>query len=171
MTVREAKPAQRPEVRELLATAYRQYADAVSETALFQRYFDDVTDVDHDGGAARLVVESGGRIAGTAMLYAPGQVKLPHFPPDWAWVRAVGVYPELRRAGVARRLMAECLRRARVGGAAVLSLHTMAFMVDAIRLYERLGYRRAAELDIDVAAAYGIDGEMVALAYRLDIAS
>jgi hypothetical protein len=47
----------------------------------------------------------------------------------------------------------------------------MTFMADAIRLYERLGYRRAAELDIDVAAEYGIDGEMVALAYRLDIAS
>jgi GNAT superfamily N-acetyltransferase len=172
MTVREAEPGDRHEVRELLTAAYRQYAAAVPETALFERYFRDVTDVDHIGKATRLVVESDGRIAGTALLYAAGQVDdLPFFPPDWAWVRAVGVHPELRGAGMARQLMAECLDRARAGGAAVLSLHTMAFMVDAIRLYERLGYRRAAELDIDVAAAYEIDGEMLALAYRLDIAS
>jgi GNAT superfamily N-acetyltransferase len=172
MTVREAQPGERHEVRELLTAAYGQYAAAVGERALFQRYFDDVTDVDHVGEATRLVVESDGRIAGTALLYAPDQVpELPFFPPDWAWVRAVGVHPELRRGGIARLLMAECLHRASAGGAAALSLHTMTFMADAIRLYERLGYRRAAELDIDVAAEYGIDGEMVALGYRLDIAS
>jgi GNAT superfamily N-acetyltransferase len=172
MTVREAEPGDRHEVRELLTAAYRQYAAAVGNAALFQQYFDDVTDVDHVGEATRLVVESDGRIAGTALLYAPDQVpELPFFPPGWAWVRAVGVHPELRGTGIARQLMAECLRRASATGAAALSLHTMTFMADAIRLYERLGYRRAAELDIDVAAEYGIDGEMVALAYRLDIAS
>ncbi|MGH3759275.1 hypothetical protein [Actinophytocola sp.] len=50
-------------------------------------------------------------------------------------------------------------------------LHTMAFMPDAIRLYERLGYRRVPEMDIDVAAYHGVGGEMLALAYRLDLTS
>lgn len=120
------------------------------------------------GGAAP-VASTDSTTAGTARYYPPGAV--PFLPADWAWVRAVGVAPSLRRAGVARQLMAECLRRAADDEAAALSLHTMAFMPDAVRLYERLGYHRAPELDIDLAAYYRIDGQMVALAYRLDLAS
>jgi GNAT superfamily N-acetyltransferase len=168
--VREAAPGERAEIRELLTAAYGQYAAAVPVAALFRRYLDDVTDVAADDGVATtLVAASADRVVGTARLYPAGSVDF--LPAGWAWVRAVGVHPDLRRTGLARRLMADCLHRATAGGASVLSLHTMTFMADAIRLYERLGYRRAPELDIDVAAEYGVGGEMVALAYRLDLAS
>jgi GNAT superfamily N-acetyltransferase len=173
MIAREAAPGERDQIRELLTTAYGEYAAAVPVAALFETYLADVTDVDSAAGrAVILVAETGGRLAGTARLYPAGRVEeIPHLPADWAWVRAVGVSPGQRGAGVARLLMAECLARAGAGGAAVLSLHTMAFMSGAVRLYERLGYRRAPELDIDVAAHYGVGGEMVALGYRLDLQS
>jgi GNAT superfamily N-acetyltransferase len=174
MTVREAVPGEHAEIRELLTTAYAQYAAAVGVRALFDHYLAGVTDLagddDHsDGRMTLLVVESAGRIAGTARLYAPGAV--PYLPPDWAWVRAVGVRPQLRGAGIARELMADCHRRAAEDGAAATSLHTMDFMPDAIRLYERLGYRRAPEQDIDIAEYYGVGGHMIGLAYRLDLKS
>jgi predicted N-acetyltransferase YhbS len=169
MIVREARPDERAEIRALLTAAYGQYAAAVPVTALFDRYLADVTDGDGADGTVTLVAAAGGTIAGTARFYPAGTV--PFLPADWAWVRAVGVRPGQRRAGTARLLMAECLRRATEGGATALSLHTMAFMPGAIRLYERLGYRRVPEQDIDVAAHYGIDGEMDALAYLLDLAS
>jgi GNAT superfamily N-acetyltransferase len=198
MIVREAGPGEREAIRTLLTTAYGQYAAAVPVAALFDRYLADVTDVDREADrcvtliattnattdaatstatAAWTNIKTGAEpgastdstTAGTARYYPPGAV--PFLPADWAWVRAVGVAPHLRRAGVARQLMAECLRRATDDEATALSLHTMAFMPDAVRLYERLGYRRAPELDIDLAAYYRIDGEMVALAYRLDLAS
>jgi hypothetical protein len=53
----------------------------------------------------------------------------------------------------------------------VLSLHTVPFMPDTIRRYEGLGYRRVPELDLDIAAYYGVGGEMTAPAYRLDVTS
>lgn len=172
MIVREAAPGERDEIRELLATAYGQYRPAVPVTALFEHYLADLLDVDAaTGSSTTLVAESDGRLAGTARLYLPGTAdEVPFLPAGWAWVRAVAVHPDLRRAGVARQLMAECLHRT-TGRATVLSLHTMDFMPGAIRLYERLGYRRAPELDIDVAGYYGVGGEMVALAYRLDVPS
>jgi GNAT superfamily N-acetyltransferase len=173
MNVREVEPTERAEVRELLRTAYGQYASAVPVVELFQRYLAGVTDGDGadwgDDAAATLVVESAGRIAGTARFYPAGAV--PDLPAGWAWVRAVAVHPRARGAGLARRLMAECRRRAIAGGARVLCLHTMTFMPDAVRLYERLGYRRVPELDIDVAKGYGVGGEMIALGYRLDLES
>lgn len=167
--VRDARPGDHDGLRELLAAAYDQYAGAVAVRALFDRYLADVLDVDGSPEASTLIAEADGRLAGTARFYPAGAV--PYLPAGWAWVRAVGVRPDLRGAGVARALMADCVRRAADGGAAVLSLHTMAFMADAVRLYERLGYRRAPELDIDVARHYGVGGEMVALAYRLTVES
>ncbi|HWM03064.1 MAG TPA: GNAT family N-acetyltransferase [Actinophytocola sp.] len=169
MTVREARPGELDEVRDLLHTAYVQYA-GVAHPELYGHYLAELTNVERSAGlATTLVAVDDGRIVGTARLYPPGAaVGDEGLPAGWAWVRAVAVRPELRRAGIARRLMADCTRRATDIGATVLCLHTMAFMVDAIRLYERLGYRRVPELDIDVAAFYGV-GEMIALAYRLDL--
>jgi GNAT superfamily N-acetyltransferase len=170
MIVREAAPGERDELRALLTAAYAQYAAAVPVAALFDRYLTDVTDVDREAGrTVTLVAVGDASIAGTARLYPPGAAGF--LPAGWAWVRAVGVHPELRRAGVARQLMAECRRRAAGGGATVLSLHTMAFMPGAVRLYERLGYRREPAMDVDLAEYYGIDGEMAALGYRLDLDS
>jgi ribosomal protein S18 acetylase RimI-like enzyme len=43
--------------------------------------------------------------------------------------------------------MHECIQRARQAGASALILHTSALMRAAIRLYQRLGFVRAPELD------------------------
>ena len=114
MIVREAGPDEGEDIRALLTAAYDQYAAAVPVAELFRHYLDGVTDLDGAAGrAATLVAESGGRIAGTARYYPPGRVdEVPGIPGDWAWVRAVGVHPAARGGGVARELMAECLRRA-----------------------------------------------------------
>lgn len=167
--VREITAGERDEVRTLLTAAYGQYAGAMHDE-LFRQYLADLVDVDRDAGvASTLVALDGERIVGTARLYPAGGAVVA-LPDDWAWVRAVAVRPELRRAGIARLLMADCTRRASDGGAAALSLHTMSFMPGAIRLYERLGYQRVPEFDIDVAEHFGV-GDLIAIAYRLDLAS
>lgn len=47
--------------------------------------------------------------------------------------------------------MDECIRRARARGAAYLGLHTMDVMRSAVRMYERMGFVRAPELDFSPA--------------------
>jgi ribosomal protein S18 acetylase RimI-like enzyme len=56
-------------------------------------------------------------------------------------VTRVYVAPSARRRGVARALMTEVERRARERGIRYLRLDTRADLVEARRLYERIGYR------------------------------
>jgi len=59
--------------------------------------------------------------------------------------------------------MQECARRARAAGATALTLHTTAMMAAALRLYERLGFVPAPELDLQVAPSLTVHG------YRLEL--
>src|SRR6266850_792009 len=54
--------------------------------------------------------------------------------------------------------MRECIRRARAGGASVLSLHTTDLMRVAKAMYERMGFVRAPELDFRPAPGVTIEG-------------
>ena len=153
---------ERDEVRALLTEAYRPYA-ADMVPPLYDVYLAGVLDT---GDGRALVALAGDKVVGSARLYLPGEVPVP-MPPDWAWVRAVGVHPSARGSGVARALMAYCAANA--GDATALALHSMDFMPAAVRLYERLGYVRVPEWDLRVGERAGFPPEdtVVAMAYRL----
>jgi hypothetical protein len=59
--------------------------------------------------------------------------------------------PLARGRGVGAALMQECVRRVRKTGGRVLSLHTTDMMQAALRMYERMGFVRAPELDFHPA--------------------
>ena len=70
------------------------------------------------------------------------------------------VSDEARGLGVGRKLIACCLDRAELQGARVACLHTAHFMTAAIGLYERSGFRRAEEFDLDLPDRHEVaDGE------------
>jgi len=154
--VREAGAADRPAVRGLVAAAYSQYAD-VLPPVLFRRYLADLLDLDrHAAHGPLLVADDMGRIVGSAAFYRDIAAQGMGWPPSWAGGRALAVHPAARGGGAARALLAACEPRARLVGAPVFAFHTGTFMADAISLYERLGYRRAPEHDLDLAAHYGV---------------
>jgi ribosomal protein S18 acetylase RimI-like enzyme len=64
---------------------------------------------------------------------------------------------------VGAALMQECVRRVRKAGGRVLSLHTTHLMQAALRMYERMGFVRAPELDFHPAPGVTVKG------YRLDL--
>ena len=150
---------ERDEVRALLADAYRPY-EKVLTPAMYEHYMTAVLNLD-DGGDVLVAVMD--KVVGTARLFPPGRAPVP-LPPEWAWVRAVGVHPSARGTGVGHALMTHCAAHV-----AALSLHTMDFMPVAVRLYERLGYVRAPEWDIRVGKKAGFPPEeqFLALAYCL----
>jgi GNAT superfamily N-acetyltransferase len=154
--VREAGAADRPAVRGLVTAAYAQYAD-VLPPALFGRYLADLLDLDrHAAHGALLVADLGGRVVGSAAFYRDIAAQGMGWPAGWAGGRALAVHPAVRGAGAARALLAAFECRARVVGAPVFAFHTGAFMTGAIGLYEQLGYRRAPQYDLDLAAHYGV---------------
>jgi GNAT superfamily N-acetyltransferase len=85
-------------------------------------------------------------------------------PLRWPEVRLLAVSPTARARGIGEALMRECVGRARRAGADRLALHTTAMMQGALRLYSRMGFVRAPELDFSPAPDFRVHG------YSLDLA-
>jgi len=170
--VRDASPADYPAIRRVVLAAYRQYADLIARD-IFLPYLADLLDLDKHARHGRLlVVEADGRIRGFGAFYPDASVQGLGWPPGWASGRALAVHPDARGHGVARALLAACERLARDCGAPVFAFHTASFMTDAIALYDRLGFCRAPEFDVDMAARYSRFGAapITAIAYLRQLA-
>lgn len=150
--IRDARPDDRAAILAVTLAAYEQYAAALTPP-LWAAYRQNIQATLADvGPAAQIVAEDGGALVGTVLLFPSGSVMgnpggtavtlpLPE-------VRLLAVAPAARGKGVARRLMDECIRRAHAAGDPALTLHTADIMAVAMRLYERMGFTRAPELDI-----------------------
>ena len=118
--------------------------------------------------AIQIVAEGDAGIIGAVLLYPAGtDLKNPGgrgATLTWPEVRLLAVTPASRGHGVAAALMQACIRRARESKSTVLTLHTTDLMRAAVRLYERLGFARAPELDLEPAPG------IIAKGYRLDLA-
>jgi ubiquinone/menaquinone biosynthesis C-methylase UbiE len=85
---------------------------------------------------------------------------------DTPEVRLLAVLPEARGLGVGLLLMQECIERARRSGSAALTLHTTDMMRAAMRLYARMGFVAAPELDFHPAPGMTVKGFRLSLAER-----
>jgi GNAT superfamily N-acetyltransferase len=159
--IRDAGPGDRGAIEVVTLAAYEQYAAALPPP-LWAMYRQSIQATLADvRPAAQIVAEEGGALVGTVLLYPAGAaVTL-----EWPEVRLLAVAPAARGKGVARRLMEECIRRARAAGAPALTLHTADIMAAAMRLYERMGFVRAPELDFSPAPEITVKG------YRLPLTS
>ena len=93
------------------------------------------------------VVEEDGAIVAVVAVFAPGAAGRSVAGPGEAEVARLAVTERARRRGIGRRLAAGCTARARELGAEAIALWSRPHQVEAHRLYESLGYRRAAERD------------------------
>jgi GNAT superfamily N-acetyltransferase len=164
--IRDARPSDRSAIEAVTLAAYQQYAARMP--AYWEGYRQNIlatlTDVQT---AEQIVAEEQSTIVGTVLLYpagtaiaTPAGVQFSLASPE---VRLLAVEPAARGQGIGAALMHECSRRARAWGAPALTLHTADFMQAAIRLYERLGFERAAELDFQPAPGAILKG------YRLSL--
>ena len=165
VVVRPARPADYERIARLTLEAYGEYAsvmDPSAWTALEKAVHASLAD---DTGVTRIVAELDGAIVGSAALYAPDSAAYGSLasPASWPEVRLVAVAPTARGRGIARALVEECIRRARLAGASVLGLHTSRSMRAAIRLYERLGFVRDPEHDFHPPGAELVEGYLLPL--------
>lgn len=120
-----------------------------------------IPEIDEDGYAEELA-DVARRVAHALVLVAlDGDVVLggvTHVPdehnafaevdvPNAASIRMLAVDPAAQGRGVGEALVRACLARAEADGRAEVVLHSTTVMTTAHRLYERLGFRRADELD------------------------
>ena len=78
-------------------------------------------------------------------------------------LRMLGVDPEARGRGAGRALVEECVRRARAARLNAVTLHTIAEMKVAQRLYESMGFVR------DPARDWQVTEDFTLYAFRLDL--
>ena len=165
--IRDARPSDRGAILAVTLAAYEQYAAALPPPlwALYRQNIEaTLADV---RPAAQIVAEEAGALVGTVLLYpagavmdTPGGTSITLASPE---VRLLAVPPAARGKGLARRLVDECIQRARAAGAPALTLHTADMMAVAMRLYERMGFVRAPDLDFSPAPGYTAKG------YRLPL--
>ena len=62
--------------------------------------------------------------------------------PDWLYIRSMAVMPAAQGSGIGKRLMTAVEEYAIENGFDTLFLYTTNFSADAIRLYEKLGFKK-----------------------------
>jgi GNAT superfamily N-acetyltransferase len=165
IVVRAARPGEHERIARHTLQAYREYASVMEPSAwaaLEQAVHASLAD---DAGVTRIVAEQEGAIVGSAALYAPDAAAYGALasPTSWPEVRLVAVAPTARGRGIARALVEECIRRARLAGATKLGLHTSRSMRAAIQLYERMGFVRDPEHDFHPPGAELVEGYLLRL--------
>jgi GNAT superfamily N-acetyltransferase len=163
--IRDALPAEMDTVLALTLAAYVQY-EPLLPPSLWDAYRTNIIEtITAPDPVERIVAERDGALMGSVLLYPPkapayaGPVDAPSLPE----IRLLAVPPAARGQGVAKALMAECLRRARQMGAQAIGLHTFDMMDVAMRMYERMGFVREPAMDFFPAEGVVIKG------YRLDL--
>jgi GNAT superfamily N-acetyltransferase len=168
ITIRESRPSDRAAIEAVTLAAYEQYA-AVLPAPLWEAYRQNIVATLADAQpATQIVAEAKGALVGSVLLYpadadagAPGRgTAMTRTSPE---VRLLAVAPPARGSGAGRRLMEECIRRARASGATTLTLHTTNMMQVAMHLYQRMGFERSHDLDFSPAPGITVKGYRLAL--------
>lgn len=159
--IREAVRSEFDAIADLVVDAYRDVGETDEE------YTPELRDV--AGRAAQVPVlaaidDATGRVVGT-VTYVPGPGPLHEGEfGDAASFRMLAVAADARGRGIGQALVEACIERARADGRTSIGIHTRPFMTDAQRMYERLGFKRATDLD------WEFDPGDWLFAYRIELA-
>ena len=172
ISIRPARARELREIAALFAPALEPYRGSGSDWIL-DAYLAELVDVRPRFEAAEvLVAERDERIVGTIAFYADVRHEgWSNLPAGWAGFRALAVPPRMRGAGIGQALVRRCIERTRNVGAETLGIHTISLLTDAVRLYQRLGFVRCPEFDLQAADVFPSENsdEMVVLAFRHDV--
>jgi GNAT superfamily N-acetyltransferase len=166
LTVRGAGPGDRDAIQTVTLAAYQEYTATIG--AHWTGYRQNIiATLAAAAPGTQIVALDDDRVVGAVLLYPAGaSIEKPGGTTvtlTWPEVRLLAVAPSARGRGVGSALMNECIHRARRAGAAALTLHTTDLMQAAMRQYERLGFERAHDLDLEPAPG------ILAKGYRLDL--
>jgi ribosomal protein S18 acetylase RimI-like enzyme len=150
---------------EATARAYREFERP--EWPGYAAYVARIADIAKRSHVATvLVAVVDGVVAGSATLELTERIRPSStgpLAPDEAHLRMLGVSPEFRARGIARRLVTACIEAAHAAGKERLTLDTAPVMVAAQRLYTSMGFTPTPERPMP-------DGSVL-LGYTLAIAT
>ncbi len=171
VTIRAVGSDELDVVRAVIRRAYAEF-ESVLAPEVHTAYLENLVDLDARArDALVLVAVSGDTIVGSVALYRDAASAGFGWPANRAAIRALAVDPDARASGIGRLLLEACIERATTWGAAAVGLHTATFMTSAVRLYERRGFARVPDLDVDAAEILELDDPdaPLVIAYELPL--
>ena len=157
--IRDARVDELDKVAALVRRSYQEFQPFVPPEA-YDAWMDSIIDAILSWSGELIVAEQDGEIKGAIKFYPDG-THGGHWPEGSACMRILAVCPFCRGRGIGTRITRECIRRARKLNIPTIFLHTAKFMHAAQHVYEKVGFKRAPEFDLD----YG------PIAYRFDVPS
>lgn len=112
------------------------------------------------------VAEIDSQIAGSIVLF-PSKAKAYEWDTsvlEYPEIRMLAVDPNFRGNGVGKALVRHCIEVAKEQEEKRIGLHTGSFMVDAMQMYESIGFKRIPELDFEP-----LDDGIIVQAYQLTL--
>jgi ribosomal protein S18 acetylase RimI-like enzyme len=164
--VREAVPGEYEAVGALTVAAYRVL---FGEGGLgdYRAELEDVAGR-ADAGAVLVAVDDDLELVG-AVAYVPGpRTAMSEFDDeDACGIRMLAVRPERQGEGAGRALTLACVERGRVEGRRRVVLHSTMAMAVARGMYERMGFVRAPDRDVEIPPDERRDEPFLLVAYEL----
>ncbi|ANU11771.1 GNAT family N-acetyltransferase [Planococcus antarcticus DSM 14505] len=166
MLIREAKKNEFHLLKEQRLNSYMPYQEELSQKHWGLLKANLASDNDQQPGVEVFVAEIGGEIAGSVVLF-PAASKAYDWKTDtiaYPEIRLLAVSPNFRSRGVGKALVEHCIDISKIRKQRFIGLHTGSFMINAIALYEKMGFERVASLDFTP-----LDDGIVVKAFRYNL--
>ncbi len=137
---RDVRPEDGPVVRELVYRVLREHGLSPAPGSTDADLEDLQASYQSRGGLFRVLVDADGTIVGCGALR--------RLDAEQCELRKMYLLPEARGRGLGRKLLAELLDAARDAGYQRVRLETATVLANAVRLYERNGFRPDPEADL-----------------------
>lgn len=144
VTIREFEPADAEALDDMALTVFSEYRDYYHDWTAMQEEYSRISEL-AEVGRIFVAVEND-RLIGGVCYMGPHTPRLKCFEPEWSFIRSLVVDPVCRGRGIGTRLTEVCIQKAREDGSRVIALVTSPVMRHAVRIYEKLGFRRASDI-------------------------
>ncbi len=151
VVLREAVPKDDEAIGELLVEAFvTNYARKMPEVVVTETRKAELRDIASKHGVAKVwVAEVDGAIVGTVTMWPPGAPKSEAWIPNTADLRQLAVAAEMQGSGISKQLLDLAETWARGQRYAGVCLHVRRGAVGVRGVYEKRGYVRRPEGDLD----------------------
>lgn len=154
-------------VRSLLVKSYSQYELDYKDPEIWKNYITEIQNsVEHPAIDKIIVAKEADEIVGSVYLFIGSEqaYNKPELNIKGPIFRLLAVDPEKRGKRIAQRLVEACITYTKSLDHEELVLHTSDNMASAVKLYERMGFVRAAEYEFNV-------GDILVKSYKLQVAN
>jgi ribosomal protein S18 acetylase RimI-like enzyme len=144
VTIRDFKPADAEALNSLALTVFSEYRDHYHDWPAMREEYSRMSELAQMGRI--IVATENDAIVGGVAYIGPRTARLECLDPEWSFIRSLVVDPACRGRGTGTELTRVCIKKAVEDGSSAIALLTSPAMTHAVRIYEKLGFRKVSDL-------------------------